>query len=394
MKPRVETTKKVFLDTAWKEHSLLRELASYPPDGYEFLTGSSSASLFHMVGKASFMYELKRVIIDPLIPLNLFKSAVDKVVERRPPGAVLTYASQHLVFRPEPWVLEVELVHALAGGGLWGFNWYKELIERTLASSYCKRIITWTEAGKKTLLTNLKCTPFADKIEVVYIARRPNQGFNKRYNHSSKVKLLFVNSSNIPGQFDMKGGREVVNAFISLKKKYDNLELVLRSDVPHSVKKQIQGVPGLKLIDQVIPWESLEEEFKTADIYLFPSHITPTMSILDAMSYELPVVTIDAYANAELVEDGKTGFVARRSSSIPYDNFYFGLSSRREFLRAIKQPNNGVVSQLAEKVSALIENPELRRKMGKAGRWEVEHGKFSIEKRNQKLKKIFDEVTS
>ena len=394
MKPRVGTTKKIFLDTAWKEHSLLRELASYPPDGYEFLTGSSSASLFHMVGKASFVYELKRVIMDPLIPLNLLKSIVDRVVERRPPGVALTYASQHLVFRLEPWVLEVELVHALAGGGRWNFNWYRGLVERTLASSHCKRIITWTEAGKKTLLTNLNCTPFADKMEVVYIARRPNHGFDKRPDHSSKVKLLFVNSSNIPGQFDMKGGKEVVNAFINLKKEYDNLELVLRSDVPPSLKKQIQGVAGLKLMDQVIPWESLEQEFKTADIYLFPSHITPTMSILDAMSYELPVVTIDAYANAELVEDGKTGFVVRRSSSIPYDNFYFGLSSQRGFFKAVKQLDEGVVRQLTEKVSTLIVNPELRRKMGKAGRWEVEHGKFSIEKRNEKLKKIFDEATS
>jgi hypothetical protein len=31
--------------------------------------------------------------------------------------------------------------------------------------------------------------------------------------------------------------------------------------------------------------------------------------------------------------------------------------------------------------------------MGKAGRWEIENGKFSLEKRNEKLKRIFDEAT-
>ena len=29
-----------------------------------------------------------------------------------------------------------------------------------------------------------------------------------------------------------------------------------------------------------------------------------------------------------------------------------------------------------------------------AGRWEVERGKFSIEKRNKKLKRLFDEATN
>jgi len=47
-----------------------------------------------------------------------------------------------------------------------------------------------------------------------------------------------------------------------------------------------------------------------------------------------------------------------------------------------------------EKTSSIIENPELRRQTGKAGRWEVEHGKFSIERRNEKLKRIFDEATA
>jgi hypothetical protein len=31
--------------------------------------------------------------------------------------------------------------------------------------------------------------------------------------------------------------------------------------------------------------------------------------------------------------------------------------------------------------------------MGQAGRWEVEHGRFSIKNRNEKLKRIFDEAT-
>ena len=49
---------------------------------------------------------------------------------------------------------------------------------------------------------------------------------------------------------------------------------------------------------------------------------------------------------------------------------------------------------MVEKVSLLIEDRELRRNMGRAGRWEIEEGKFCLEKRNKKLKRIFDEATA
>ena len=47
-----------------------------------------------------------------------------------------------------------------------------------------------------------------------------------------------------------------------------------------------------------------------------------------------------------------------------------------------------------KKTSTLIENRDLRRKMGRAGRKGIKTGKISIEKRNEKLKRIFAEATS
>lgn len=386
--------KKVFLDVTWKQHSLFRDLLSYPPDGYEFVSGGTLRPVLEFVGRASLAHQLKLHLVDPLVPANLLKSFADRFLTRRPRDAVLTYASQHVVFRPEPWVVDVELVHALAGGGLWGFGAYKGLIERALTSSNCKRIITWTEAGKRTVLDNLDAASLSDKIEIIYLARHANAHFSKVYNDSNKVKLLFVNSANIPGQFEIKGGQEVLEVFRNLRKKYNNVELVLRSQVPQAVKQRSANLEGLRIIDQTVPWEMLEQEFMSADIFLFPSHITPGMAILDAMSYELPVVTIDAYANSELVQDGETGFVVAKSDRIPYDEFYFHLSCRGQFRQAIGKIDDTVVQRLVDRMGFLIENPDLRRQMGRAGRWEVEHGKFSIEKRNEKLKRILDEATA
>ena len=119
------------------------------------------------------------------------------------------------------------------------------------------------------------------------------------------------------------------------------------------------------------------------------------MSLLDAMSYELPIITTNAYANAELVTDGQTGLVINPSKKVPYYlDKYLPDGSTPKFRKAIRVMDNDVVTELVAKTSLLIENTELRRKMGKAGREEIEHGRFSIRNRNENLKRIFDEATS
>ncbi|MFX1513991.1 MAG: glycosyltransferase, partial [Promethearchaeota archaeon] len=64
-----------------------------------------------------------------------------------------------------------------------------------------------------------------------------------------------------------------------------------------------------------------------------------------------------------------------------------------KFMKTIKTiVDPKVVMDLADKTRILIDNRELRKSMGKAGRERVEKGKFSLNKRNERLKKIFDEA--
>ena len=169
--------------------------------------------------------------------------------------------------------------------------------------------------------------------------------------------------------------------------------MVVRSDMPAEIKKKYKGIPGLRIIDTIIPWPELEYEFQTADIFLFPGHHTPFMTLLDAMSYELPVIATNAYANAELVTDGETGLVIDCSKNIPYflENYVPG-GSTPQFRKAILHRDDDVVKELVDKTSLLIDNTELRRAMGKEGRERVENGRFSIKHRNILLKKIFNEA--
>ena len=383
--------KQVYVDVAGRMHTLFKRLMAYPPEGYQFIANETSwDKLSNAVVRSNGLYSLQDQVLNRIIPVNLAKAYLEKL-KKPPKGTDLTYATGQLIFRREPWIVDLEYVTQLAGHSIKHFKKYKGLIEKTLASDYCKKITSVTEAGIKTVLLNLDTAELADKVEVIRPAI-PKRNFTKDYN-KDKVRLLFVGSANIPGNFRVKGGGEVLEAFTILHQSYPNLELVSRSDVPEEIKTKYKGLDNLTL-GKTIPWEQLVEEFKSSDIFLFPSHATPAFAILDAMSYELPVITTDVWANHELVENGKTGFIIKKSEMIKHyvENFIPDWSSPHN-MRAYNTPDPKVVEELVEKTTILIENPELRRRMGEAGRQELESGKFSIEKRNKKLKKIFDEAT-
>jgi glycosyltransferase involved in cell wall biosynthesis len=237
---------------------------------------------------------------------------------------------------------------------------------------------------------------FERKIEVVYNSIAP-RNFVKEYGNARKIKLLFVGAdalTNAWEAFDYKGGRETLATFSLLRQRYNDLELIVRSNPPPDIRAKYEGMDGVRIIDKFIPWEDLEREYRTADIFLMPSHTTIFMTLLEAMSFELPIVTIDSWSNAEHVEDGKTGLVAPKSTRLmhTYRGTHQTEMATPEFWRAIQTVDPVVVGELVKRLRLLIEQPELRRRMGRAARWEVEHGRFSMSVHNSKLSRVFDEA--
>jgi glycosyltransferase involved in cell wall biosynthesis len=64
------------------------------------------------------------------------------------------------------------------------------------------------------------------------------------------------------------------------------------------------------------------------------------------------------------------------------------------YYRAIQHADPAMAQDLTERLSILIDNVDLRRAMSRAGRWEVEQGRFSIQQRNTKLRGVLDEVAT
>ncbi len=365
-------------------------MIEHPPAGYKFVVNGSAQQ---KALKTAAGWEMARSLLAAsasAVPTALAKAWLQRW-DKTPATTELTYAVDHLVFRPAPWVVEVEYATALVGMRPAHLKRFGRVVEKALTSPYCRKILCWSEAGMRSLQADLISAGFQHKIALVRYAVPP-QTFVKQHK-DEKVRLLFVGSGAAAGAFEGRGS-EVFDVFAVLCQRYPNLELVVRSDVPAKVKARYKGMANLRIIDQPIPREALEHEYRMADIFLMPAYGTLPLTILEAMSYELPVVTIDSWANSEYVEDGETGLVARRPRNLP--PFYAGTCQPNflapDFNETLRVPDAEMVADLADKVALLIDNPELRRQLGRAARWEVEHGKFSLARMNEKLGRIFNEA--
>ena len=105
---------------------------------------------------------------------------------------------------------------------------------------------------------------------------------------------------------------------------------------------------------------------RKTDIFVLPSYAEGMpMSILEAMSYAIPVVTTNAGGIPELVIDGKTGYLI----------------------------DPGDLDALYEKISLLIQSKDIRRDFGNKGRQFIEN-KYNINIISQKLSKIYNSLSN
>lgn len=380
----------IYLEPLWKLPRSYDYLTQHPPDRYRFVeAGTPQERIFGVLGTRAVTYVVLNALAQRL-PIALAKSAAQRW-SPPPSGTALTYAHHHLVFRPEPWIVEVEYAALLVGHPSSLLRRYRGIVERSLASPWCRGVRAWCRAGADTILNGLDSRPFAHKVRVIHHAVPP-RAFTKEVRHGPP-RLLFVGSGNMKGVFEVKGGRDLLAAFARVRSQRSDASLVIRSDMSNELRREAARIGGVRVLSGALSNEAMEQEFRRADMLVLPSYNTPPFTILDAMAYELPVITIDAFANHEYVEDGRTGLVAPKRRI----NDRGGRTGRpffhtRRFFSAISRVDARAADEIAARIIRLINDAELRRRLGRAGRWEVEHGRFSIARRNEQLQRMFDQA--
>ncbi len=383
----------VYLEPLWKLRGEYQDLIRCPPQGYAFAVRDSWAE--HGARHLSRFGASYKVLfaLYKLAPMQLVKPYLERT-KRLPKGTDLTYAVLHPVFRREPWILDMcgEQPHILVGSEAM-FRRFRGLLTRLLGSPFCKGIICQVEVGKRALLHALGTPDLEGKVHVIppAVPARPS---HREDRSDGRIRLLFVGSANIDSdwQFRDKGGFVLLEAFRTLRQRFSHLELIIRSRVPAGVWAQYQNAPGVHIVQDVLPWKEYEELFLSADIFVCPAHLTPSITFLDAMSYGLPIVTTDVWSNPELVEEGRTGLLVHHPEAHRYIVDSIAHHDWPAFREAVTHVHPGLVAGVVERTSTLVADVEMRKAMGEEGRRQVERGKFSLIRRNEQLKRLFDEA--
>lgn len=106
--------------------------------------------------------------------------------------------------------------------------------------------------------------------------------------------------------------------------------------------------------------------FAETDIFAFPTYNDCFPSVLlEAMAYEIPIVASDEGAIPEIIDNNTTGFIVEQKNEIA----------------------------LAEKIAHLIENVDIRKKMGRTGQKKF-FEKYTLEKFNQNLTNTLKKITN
>jgi glycosyltransferase involved in cell wall biosynthesis len=180
------------------------------------------------------------------------------------------------------------------------------------------------------------------------------------------IRLLFL--SNL---FAAKGLDDLLLVFHNLLKKFPELELVVAGAFPSTrQEKRIMNLVSTYQLGNKVTFcgevygRTKYYTYLNADIFVFPSYFSQEcfpLVILEAMQFGLPVVATGEGAIPEIIADGETGFITGARDT----------------------------NALEEKISRLIESPELRLLMGNNAR-KLFGEKYSAAHFEEKMRAFYD----
>ncbi|MBO6960224.1 MAG: glycosyltransferase family 4 protein [Prochlorococcus marinus CUG1438] len=166
-----------------------------------------------------------------------------------------------------------------------------------------------------------------------------------------------------------KGIYEFVEAARKLKNEKLNAKFLLVGDIdplnPTSLdRKTLSAWQSENVIDWLGWVDDVGSILRETDILCLPSYREGLpKALIEGASYGIPLITTDAVGCREVVEDGVNGFL------VPIKD----------------------VEELKNKISILINNKDLREKMGKES-YKIASSKFASKKINAQTLKVYDEL--
>lgn len=360
----------VYLQYPWMfpDSSYYKNILDYPPIGVNYVNYKKNSKKYEVIGSGK-KFESMRVLKNKLRKI-LRILHFPNLTMTHSKNFDLIHCAHCINLNSKPWVVDTEVYDRLAsaGGDVANKGIGKWIIRKRLEDRNCKKIIAWSEDCRRTFENAFpENRKILDKIKILPFAI-PEIKFNK-IPHKN-IRILFV-----ARWFDAKGGRQTLEVFDRLSKIHKNAEFIFICPIPEEFKKKYSKNDKIKIMD-LMPQEKLFKEiYPSSDIFFYPGFgDSYGFAVPEALSYGLPVVTTDTFAKKELVSEGKTGF----------------LINMPENWTGYEDMNESFIKSFVDKTSLIIKNQKLRTQMSKNAISEAKE-KFSIENRNERLRKIYEE---
>jgi glycosyltransferase involved in cell wall biosynthesis len=308
--------------------------------------------------------------------------------------------SMPYTYGQNPWIVEIEdpttlFYPHIQNGQTCSLDFagtpYFPIVKTLLESDQCKGILTHMESTARMVPTLFGSDKIREKVCYAPLGVKLPRRWQRHADRddSGTINLLYINSW-CQLNFFVRGGLDILEAFSILRERYPQLRLTLRANLPGMDDHYYEIIESgwVRVIDRFLPAREMEDLMAESHIFLLPAARVHVVSLLQAMSYGLAVVTSDGWGIEEYVNHERNGLIAKgRYGKASWADEQAGVL--REDYETMLVPDPEVVNGLVEAVSRLVEDRHLRQRLGRTARQDVQT-KFSLERWNQRLKEVLE----
>ena len=306
---------------------------------------------------------------------------------RNYPSQILLAAPRRLVFltsapytyNQDPWVIEIEdpttlFFPFIHNGSTSELNLadspYFPVIRALLESDQCRAIVTHMRSTAWLVPKLFQSEIVARKIRYLPLGVRvPERWQMHDEDNPELINLLYTNSwSQHPGNLQVRGGLDVLEAFSILRERYPQLRLTMRTSLIPLDEHYHRVIESgwVRVIHRFLTAAEMETLHAESHIFLLPAARVHIVSLLQAMASGLALVASDGWGFSEYVTHERNGLVVKgRYGKTSWADEEAGML--REDYEPTFSPDPEVVQGIVQAVSRLVEDHELRRRLGLHG---------------------------
>ena len=379
-------------------HPIYREQMHAVPDGFRYSSEhpalSDETTPTKRIVEQQARFAQARTLGERIALRALSRAGyLHRVRAKKLPGAALIHSCERLLAHsPLPYVVDFEhaelfvLYQRIALSRPWTRAW----LTHSLEDDQLRFLLPWSEAARDSLfrvLDRKTQQQLEERTRVVYPAIRPAVERPRQRVDDETLRLVFVGTA-----FYEKGAVEAIRAVQRLAATH-RVHLDLLSYVPQEWSRRLEDEAAIT-VHAPGGTDVVQRLYQQADALLFPSHMdTFGYVVLEAMAHGLPVIAPGHLALNELVQDGISGLLFAPENPLYGDDtacrFEHTLPPPRSFLEALSAPSDSYVDRIADTVATLAEDRQLRDRLADGALREVLTGRFSIQRRQEALGRIY-----